>query len=139
MYSLVARLKDLDPILNQDEAIVSSVKQLAELAKLLTSKNANFADLGLIAEDTQFYIDEKIESYATGDDGIPPEAIEEFNRLSKSNRVLLNQDPEAVAFSIQKTVAELAEKSGSDQVSMSLQSSKNGRAGQAVSDALYVR
>ncbi|WP_298256588.1 hypothetical protein [uncultured Litoreibacter sp.] len=97
MYSIVARLKNLPVEADRDACISSNVALMAKLAKQLSAQNAHFADLGLILEDTQPYINAKVESYAGEDDGIPPEVIDEFDRLTHSNRILLRDDPAMVA------------------------------------------
>lgn len=124
MYSLIARLKDLPPVESRDAFIASSVGRMAVLARSLAAKNAHFADLGVIVEDTQAYINAKVESYATSDEGIPPDVIEEFERLSQSNRVLLRDDPDTVVRILQNEVAALQQQTGSDLVSLTLQSPK---------------
>lgn len=124
MYSIVARLKNQPAVEDRDAYIVSAVALIAKLAKRLSAQNAHFADLGLILKDTQSYINAKVESYAAEDDGVPPEVIEEFDRLSQSNRILLRDDPEMVAQMLQHSAAALQEQAGGDHLSLSVQSPK---------------
>lgn len=124
MYSIVARLKNLPVVADRDAYISSNVALISKLAEQLSAQNAHFADLGLILEDTQSYINAKVESYASEDDGIPPEVLEEFDRLSHSNRILLRDDPVMVAQMLQHSAAALQEQTGGDHLSLTVQSPK---------------
>ncbi len=107
MYSILALTAPDTSPLTSDERLTDALARLTRLVDALGLISPNFHDLGVIAEDTQAWIDIRVADYAEDDDGIPEDVIAEFDRLAASNRVTLLKDPEHFAHITRQKNAEM--------------------------------
>lgn len=95
MYTLLALTAPHVQTPDPESRLRREMNWLMPLVNTLSGISPLFATLGLISGDTQSWINSKVAEYEGEDDGIPQPLIDEFDRLSASNRVTILDNPTA--------------------------------------------
>lgn len=97
MYSIFARTAPRPHHETLEQRMQAELDWLIPLCQDLSRQSALFNSLGMITQDTQSWIDQKVAEYETVDDGLPDDLIAEFDRLAETDRVAIQDAPVAFA------------------------------------------